>query len=116
MRNMCGFSLHEVRRSSAHLSRTLGEQGWPVARSLFVTDDGCPISARFWQMWDSTALHRARSTATGLDVVGHLQLAHSGAEVRGIPHLPKPGRYGAPVISYGPGRVAASPTLRYFCW
>ena len=23
---------------------------------------------------------------------------------RGIPHLPKPGRYGAPVIRYGPGR------------
>src|SRR5579859_3701248 len=42
--------------------------------------------------------------ATGLDVVGHLHLAHSGAEVRGIPHLPKPGRYGPPVIRYGPGR------------
>ena len=25
------------------------------------------------------------------------------AEVRGIPHLPKPGRYGAPVIRYGTG-------------
>ena len=37
---------------------------------------------------------------TGLDVVGRLHLAHSGAEVRGIPHLPKPGRYGAPVIRY----------------
>src|SRR5579859_534886 len=34
----------------------------------------------------------------------HLYLAHSGAEVRGIPHLPKPGRCGAPVIRYGPGR------------
>src|SRR5450432_2634565 len=42
--------------------------------------------------------------ATGLDVDGHLHLAHSGAEVRGIPHLPKPGRYGAPVIRYGTGR------------
>jgi hypothetical protein len=30
-------------------------------------------------------------------------LHNSGAEVRGIPHLPKPGRYGAPVIGYGPG-------------
>ena len=55
-------------------------------------------------MWDSTAVHRSLSTATGLDVDGHLHLAHSGAEVRGIPHLPKPGRYGAPVIRYGPGR------------
>jgi hypothetical protein len=26
------------------------------------------------------------------------------AELCGIPHLPKPGRYGAPVISYGPSR------------
>jgi hypothetical protein len=25
------------------------------------------------------------------------------ADVRGIPHLPKPGRYGAPVIRYGTG-------------
>ena len=31
--------------------------------------------------------------ATGLDADGHLHLAHSGAEVRGNPHLPKPGRY-----------------------
>jgi hypothetical protein len=23
-----------------------------------VTKDGCPISARFWQMWDSTDLDR----------------------------------------------------------
>jgi hypothetical protein len=36
--------------------------------------------------------------------VGHLHLADSGAEIRGIPHLPKPGRYGAPVIRYGTGR------------
>ena len=28
----------------------------PVVRSLLVTKDGCPISARFWQMWDSTAV------------------------------------------------------------
>src|SRR5450631_1891206 len=54
--------------------------------------------------------------ATGLDVDGHLHLAHSGGEVRGIPHLPKPGRYGAPVIRYGTGRekcglgVLANPT------
>jgi hypothetical protein len=30
-------------------------------RSLPVTTDGCPISARFWQMWDSTALDRLLS-------------------------------------------------------
>jgi hypothetical protein len=30
---------------------------------------------------------------TGLHVHGHLHLLHSGAEVCGIPHLPKPGRY-----------------------
>jgi len=42
--------------------------------------------------------------ATGLHVHGHLHPVHSGAEVCGIPHLPKPGRYGAPVIRYGPGR------------
>jgi hypothetical protein len=39
--------------------------------------------------------------ATGLDVHGHLHPVHSGAEVCGIPHLPKPGRYGAPVIRFG---------------
>src|ERR1700748_1812587 len=76
----------------------LGKQGLPVARSLFLTNDGCPTSARFWQMWDSKAVHRSLSTATGLAVVGPLHLTHSGAEVRGIPHLPKPGRCGAPVI------------------
>ena len=42
--------------------------------------------------------------ATRLDVHGHLPPVRSGAEVCGIPHLPKPGRYGAPVICYGPGR------------
>jgi hypothetical protein len=31
-------------------------------------------------------------------------LYNSAAEVCGIPHLPKPGRYGAPVIRYGTGR------------
>jgi len=29
--------------------------------SVPVTNDGCPISARFWQMWDSTALDRQLS-------------------------------------------------------
>ena len=33
----------------------------PVRLSLPVTNDGCPISARFWQMWDSTALDRQLS-------------------------------------------------------
>src|ERR1700756_4849802 len=82
----------------------LGKQGLPVARSLFLTNDGCPTSARFWQMWDSKAVHRSLSTATGLDMVGHLHLAHSGANVRGIPHLPQTGRYGPPVVRYRPGR------------
>ena len=27
-----------------------------------VTNDGCPISARFWQMWDSTAVRRSLSS------------------------------------------------------
>ena len=39
--------------------------------------------------------------ATGLHVHTHLRPVHSGPEVCGIPHLPKPGRYGAPVIRYG---------------
>ncbi len=30
----------------------------PVVRSPLITNDGCPISARFWQMWDSTAVDR----------------------------------------------------------
>jgi hypothetical protein len=52
--------------------------------------------------------------ATGIDVHGHLYLVHSGAEVCGIPHLPKPGRYGAPVISYGPGRENLRLASRHF--
>jgi hypothetical protein len=35
---------------------------------------------------------------TGLEVLDHLQPVHSGVEVCGIPHLPKPGRYGAPGV------------------
>jgi hypothetical protein len=30
----------------AFLTDPLGKRGLPVARSLFLTDDGCPISAR----------------------------------------------------------------------
>ena len=29
-----------------------------MVRSPLITNDGCPISARFWQMWDSTAVDR----------------------------------------------------------
>jgi hypothetical protein len=30
----------------------------PSCLSVPVTNDGCPISARFWQMWDSADLDR----------------------------------------------------------
>ena len=46
--------------------RPLGKrinESLPVVRSQCVTNDGCPISARFWQMWDSTAVHRSLSTS-----------------------------------------------------
>src|ERR1700730_12875897 len=43
--------------------------------------------------------------AAVLDADGHLHLAHSGAEVRGIPHLPNPGRY--PYFLYAVPKSAA---------
>jgi len=44
-----------------HFSQTPRESDGPVVRPQSVTNDGCPISARFWQMWDSTAVHRSLS-------------------------------------------------------
>ena len=52
-------------RSNLNFSQTPWVSDGPVARSQSVTNDGCPISARFWQMWDSTAVHRSLSTGNG---------------------------------------------------
>src|ERR1700689_5956183 len=50
---------------SLNFSQTSRVSDGPVLRSQSVTNDGCPISARFWQMWDSTAVHRSLSTGNG---------------------------------------------------
>ena len=42
--------------TSLNFSQTPWVSDGPVVRSQSVTNDGCPISARFWQMWDATAL------------------------------------------------------------
>jgi len=46
-------------------------------------------------MWDTAALDPPIHFVNHLDL-GHLQLAQLEGGIRGIPHLPKPGRYGAP--------------------
>ena len=82
----------------------LGKRGLPVAGSLFLTMKGAPYLPVFGRCGIPPLSTGHPLPATGLDADVHLHLAHSGAEVRGIPHLPKPGRYGAPVIRYGTGR------------
>ena len=57
---------------------------------------GCPPVTLHWQP---------------ILMLGHLHPVHSGAELCGIPHLPKPGRYGAPGIRYGTGREKCGLTL-----
>jgi hypothetical protein len=39
-----------------NFSQTPWVSDGPVVKYQSVTNDGCPISARFWQMWDSTNL------------------------------------------------------------
>ena len=62
------------------------------------------VSARFWQMWDHDCLPVTLHWRQVLMSTVIYTLYTQGAEVCGIPHLPKPGRYGVPVICYGPGR------------
>src|SRR5271156_721185 len=77
----------------------------PAVRSQSVTNDGCPIQARFWLEWDSTAFHRSLSTGNRSSCPWHLHPVHSGVEVCSIPLKPKNGLNGAPVIRYGAGRL-----------
>src|ERR1700691_365590 len=57
---------------SLNFSQTSRVSDGPVLRSQSVTNDGCPISARFWQMWDSTNL--GPLSVKGVDDHGHQDL------------------------------------------
>jgi len=48
--------LQQITRSTSITAHTIGASlnFTQTCLSLSVKNDGCPISARFWQMWDST--------------------------------------------------------------
>jgi hypothetical protein len=67
---LCGvYHLGTLARIS---HRPAWENDGPVVRSICVTNDGCPISARFWQMWDSTNV--GPLSVKGVDDHGHQDL------------------------------------------
>jgi hypothetical protein len=65
---------------------------------LSLTNGGCPIQARFWLEWDSTAPDRSFLYCNRSQIHDHLHPEQSAVDVRAIPLKPKPGLNGAPTI------------------